>query len=112
MDDTLGSNNSIDPFKLVAGEYAVHRKYGIGQFLGMKVLNVESASGDVQNKPFLFLKYKDATAKISPDSSRRLLYRYCSPGGLVKPSSSIDSTTRPLGTQEKRRPRRPSVVWW
>ena len=85
MDDTLGSNNSIDPFKLVAGEYVVHRKYGIGQFLGMKVLNVESASGDVQNKPFLFLKYKDTTAKISPDSSRRLLYRYCSPGGLVKP---------------------------
>ena len=41
MDDTLGSNNSIDPFKLVAGEYVVHRKYGIGQFLGMKVLNVE-----------------------------------------------------------------------
>ena len=39
----------------------------------------------MQNKPFLFLKYKDTTAKISPDSSRRLLYRYCSPGGLVKP---------------------------
>ena len=36
-DSTHGlANNSIDPFKLVAGEYVVHRKYGIGKFLGMR----------------------------------------------------------------------------
>ena len=46
---------------------------------------MESANEGTQNKPFLFLKYQDATAKISPEASRRLLYRFCSPGGLVKP---------------------------
>ena len=85
VEDAFGVNNAIDPFKLVTGEYVVHRKYGIGQFLGMKVLAVESANEGTQNKPFLFLKYQDATAKISPEASRRLLYRFCSPGGLVKP---------------------------
>ena len=84
-ESSLGVNNSIDPFKLAPGEYVVHRKYGIAQFLGHKVLPQETSNGDTKNVAFLFLKYADATAKISPESSRRLLYRYCSPGGLVKP---------------------------
>jgi hypothetical protein len=29
----LSSNNSIDPFKLIPGEFVVHRKYGIGKFM-------------------------------------------------------------------------------
>lgn len=95
-DAEVGVSNSIDPMKLVTGEYVVHRKYGIGQYIGMKVLPTESANGDIKSRPFLFLKYQDATAKISPESSRRLLYRYCSPGGLVKPpklNKLKDSTT-------------------
>jgi len=83
-ESSLGVNNSIDPFKLVPGEYVVHRKYGIGQFLGHKVLPIENENGDVKSVPFLFLKYADATARITPESSRRLLYRFCSPGALVK----------------------------
>ena len=92
----FGVSNSIDPFKLVAGEFVVHRKYGIGQYLGLKVIPVDQPNGDTKNKPFLFLKYQDATAKISPEASRRLLYRFCSPGALVKPpklNKLKDSTT-------------------
>jgi transcription-repair coupling factor (superfamily II helicase) len=70
-ESSLGVNNSIDPFKLVPGEYVVHRKYGIGQFLGHKVLPIENENGDVKSVPFLFLKYADATARITPESSRR-----------------------------------------
>ena len=52
-ESSLGVNNSIDPFKLVPGEYVVHRKYGIGQFLGHKVLPIENENGDVQTEKLI-----------------------------------------------------------
>jgi len=100
---SFGVNNSIDPFKLTPGEFIVHRKYGIGQFLGHKVLPQEMPNGDVKSVAFLFLKYADATAKISPDASRRLLYRYCSPGGLVKPPKLNKLNDKTTWTERERR---------
>jgi hypothetical protein len=34
--DGLSANNSINPFALITGEYVVHKKYGIGKFMGIR----------------------------------------------------------------------------
>ena len=88
-DSTHGlANNSIDPFKLVAGEYVVHRKYGIGKFLGMRSINHEDGEtgrNEGIRKVFLFIQFADDTAKIEPKKASMQLYRYASPGAQVKP---------------------------
>ena len=88
-DSTHGlANNSIDPFKLVAGEYVVHRKYGIGKFLGMRSINhedEETGRNQGTRKVFLFIQFADDTAKIEPKKASMQLYRYASPGAQVKP---------------------------
>ena len=88
-DSTHGlANNSIDPFKLVIGEYVVHRKYGIGKFLGMRSINhedEETGRNEGTRKVFLFIQFADDTAKIEPKKASMQLYRYASPGAQVKP---------------------------
>ena len=88
-DSTHGlANNSIDPFKLVIGEYVVHRKYGIGKFLGMRSINhedEETGRNEGTRKVFLFIQFADDTAKIEPKKASMHLYRYASPGAQVKP---------------------------
>jgi transcription-repair coupling factor (superfamily II helicase) len=90
----LPDNNSIDPFKLIPGEYVVHRKFGIGRFLGVRTIpadeamNEASSSGETARIGYLFIEYADGTAKIRPDKARCQLYRYASPGAIkigVKP---------------------------
>ena len=87
-DSTHGlANNSIDPFKLVIGEYVVHRKYGIGKFLGMRSINhedEETGRNEGTRKVFLFIQFADDTAKIEPKKASMQLYRYASPGAQVK----------------------------
>ena len=91
----LSPNNSIDPFKLIPGEYVVHRKFGIGKFLGIRSIAVEAPT-DEDGKPvgpkprvgYLFIEYADTTAKIKPEKARAQLYRFASPGAIqagVKP---------------------------
>ena len=93
----LSSNNSVDPFTLVSGEYVVHRKFGIGQFLGIRNIAVErdavkAATGETVGPAlrigYLFIQYADAQAKIRPEKAKKQLYRFASPGALkqgVKP---------------------------
>jgi transcription-repair coupling factor len=85
---TGGANNSIDPLKLIPGEYVVHRKYGIGKYIGKRVIFVEDVEGGRANgiqKIFLFIKFADDTARIDPEKAARQLYRYASPGAEIKP---------------------------
>ena len=93
----LSPNNSIDPFKLIPGEYVVHRKFGIGKFLGIRSIAVDAAPvnaatgetvGPAPKVGFLFIEYADAQAKIRPEKAAAQLYRFASPGALksgVKP---------------------------
>ena len=93
----LSPNNSIDPFKLIPGEYVVHRKFGIGKFLGIRSIAVDAAPvnattgetvGPAPKIGFLFIEYADAQAKIRPEKAAAQLYRFASPGALksgVKP---------------------------
>nr|ATB19863.1 putative DEAD/DEAH box helicase [Callitropsis funebris] len=67
---------TIDPETLVEGDYVVHKKVGVGRFVGIK------RSGD---KKYVYIQYGDGMAKISVDQSRRLLYRYNLPNEIKKP---------------------------
>jgi len=81
----LSPNNSIDPFKLIPGEYVVHRKFGVGKFLGIRSIAVEAPAPNGDPPPkvgYLFIKYADAEAKIKPEKARAQLYRYASPGAI------------------------------
>ena len=80
-------SNSVDPFKLIPGEYVVHRKYGVGKFLGIRNITVQiPPGGDVESRTplqrtgYLFIEYADQQAKIKPEKARNQLYRYASPG--------------------------------
>ena len=90
----LADNNSIDPFKLIPGEYVVHRKFGIGRFLGVRTISADEptngagSSVETSRIGYLFIEYADGTAKIRPDKARCQLYRFASPGAIktgVKP---------------------------
>ena len=91
----LSPNNSIDPFKLIPGEYVVHRKFGIGKFLGIRSIAMEppmgedgQPSGPAPRVGYLFIEYADQQAKIKPEKASEQLYRYASPGAIkagVKP---------------------------
>lgn len=92
-------DNSIDPFKLIPGEYIVHRKYGIGKFLGFRRITVGAsniAGGKDEPKPrigYLFIEYADQQAKIRPEKARSQLYRYSSPGS-IKPGINTPKLSR------------------
>ena len=84
----LSPNNSIDPFKLIPGEYVVHRKFGIGKFLGIRSIAVDAAPvnattgetvGPAPKIGFLFIEYADAQAKIRPEKAAAQLYRFQAP---------------------------------
>jgi len=91
----LSPNNSIDPFKLIPGEFVVHRKYGIGKFLGIRSIAEDAPlgadgqpSGPAPRVGYLFIQYADNQAKIKPEKASEQLYRYASPGAIkagVKP---------------------------
>jgi hypothetical protein len=71
-------NTSVDPTRVAQGEYIVHKKYGVGQFMGLKDLPAPDGSG--KKVTYMFLKYADGTAKLKASLASRLLYRYRNPG--------------------------------
>jgi len=87
--DKFHATNSIDPFKLIPGELVIHRKFGIGRFLGVRSIAVDDCSVEDNTSTssstrvgYLFIEYADATAKIRPEKARFQLYRFTSPGAL------------------------------
>lgn len=68
---------SVDPSRLVPGEFVVHKKYGVGKFLGIKSLPNPSGEGTVD---YMFLQYADEIAKLKASQAHRLLYRYRAQG--------------------------------
>ena len=66
----------------------MHRKFGIGKFLGIRSIAVEAPT-DEDGKPvgpkprvgYLFIEYADTTAKIKPRRRGRSC-RFASPGAI------------------------------
>ncbi|GBG93434.1 hypothetical protein CBR_g69987, partial [Chara braunii] len=74
-------DNSVDPRTLVPGEFIVHKRVGIGQFVGMRY---EIPKGKTKPSLFIFLQYADGLAKLRASQADRLLYRYRSRGEVGK----------------------------
>lgn len=71
--DGGGFSYKVDPYTLVSGDYVVHKKVGIGRFVGIK-LDVPKDSSDPLE--YVFIEYADGMAKLPLKQASRLLYRY------------------------------------
>jgi transcription-repair coupling factor (superfamily II helicase) len=70
----------VDPYTLRSGDYVVHKKVGIGRFVGIKFdipnSNSNSNSGSMDPIEYVFIEYADGMAKLPVKQASRLLYRY------------------------------------
>ncbi|KAL0329005.1 UNVERIFIED_CONTAM: ATP-dependent DNA helicase, chloroplastic [Sesamum radiatum] len=63
----------VDPYTLRSGDYVVHKKVGIGRFVGVK-FDVSKASSEPIE--YVFIEYADGMAKLPVKQASRMLYRY------------------------------------
>ncbi|KAL3696739.1 hypothetical protein R1sor_010815 [Riccia sorocarpa] len=89
---------SVDPDTLILGEYVVHKRVGIGKFIGLKF---EAPPGKTKPAKYIYLKYADGIAKLRAKQAQRLLYRYHLPGETGRAPSL--SKLKDPGTWEKRK---------
>lgn len=68
----------VDPYTLRSGDYVVHKKVGIGRFVGIKfdIPNSNSNAGSMDPIEYVFIEYADGMAKLPVKQASRLLYRY------------------------------------
>ncbi|XP_068661260.1 ATP-dependent DNA helicase At3g02060, chloroplastic [Aristolochia californica] len=72
----------VDPYSLGSGDYVVHKKVGIGRFVGIKYDVPKNSSEPVE---YVFIEYADAMAKLTVKQAARMLYRYNLPNESKKP---------------------------
>lgn len=63
----------VDPYSLSTGDYVVHKKVGIGRFVGIKF---DVPKGSNESIEYLFIEYADGMAKLPVKQASRMLYRY------------------------------------
>lgn len=63
----------VDPYTLRSGDYVVHKRVGIGRFVGVK-FDVSKASSEPIE--YVFIEYADGMAKLPVKQAFRMLYRY------------------------------------
>lgn len=82
---------AVDPDTLSVGEYVVHKRVGVGCFIGIKY---EVPKGKEKPVKYIFLKYADGVAKLRAKQANKLLYRYFSPGevGRAPTLSKLNDT--------------------
>ncbi|KAI8533329.1 hypothetical protein RHMOL_Rhmol10G0000600 [Rhododendron molle] len=75
-----GDNNKMgafsykaDPYTLRSGDYVVHKKVGIGRFVGIKFDRPKDCTEPVE---YVFIEYADGMAKLPVNQASRMLYRY------------------------------------
>ncbi|KAF7130147.1 hypothetical protein RHSIM_Rhsim10G0000700 [Rhododendron simsii] len=75
-----GDNNKMgafsykaDPYNLRSGDYVVHKKVGIGRFVGIKFDRPKDCTEPVE---YVFIEYADGMAKLPVNQASRMLYRY------------------------------------
>ncbi|KAG5526939.1 hypothetical protein RHGRI_028019 [Rhododendron griersonianum] len=84
-----GDNNKMgafsykaDPFTLRSGDYVVHKKVGIGRFVGIKFDRPKDCTEPVE---YVFIEYADGMAKLPVNQASRMLYRYNLPNETKRP---------------------------
>lgn len=68
-----GLSYKVDPYTLRSGDYVVHKKVGIGRFVGIKF---DVPKGSTEPVEYVFIEYADGMAKLLVKQASRLLYRY------------------------------------
>lgn len=63
----------VDPYSLNPGDYVVHKKVGIGRFVGVKFDVPKASSEPIE---YVFIEYADGMAKLPVTQASRMLYRY------------------------------------
>ncbi|GAB2225933.1 hypothetical protein Drorol1_Dr00021711 [Drosera rotundifolia] len=77
----------VDPYMLQYGDYVVHRKVGIGRFVGIKMDMAKGAKGVNKMVECVFIEYADGMAKLPARQASRLLYRYNLPNEAKRPKT-------------------------
>ena len=67
---------AIDPETLVPGDYVVHKKVGIGRFVGIRYDTTNTSIGSSDAAKYVYIEYADGMAKLPARQAHRLLYRY------------------------------------
>ncbi|XP_057983994.1 ATP-dependent DNA helicase At3g02060, chloroplastic isoform X4 [Malania oleifera] len=82
----------VDPYTLRSGDYVVHKKVGIGRFVGIKFDVPKDSSEPVE---YVFLEYADGMAKLPIKQASRMLYRYNLPNEnrRSRPLSKLSDTS-------------------
>ncbi|EXB41421.1 Transcription-repair-coupling factor [Morus notabilis] len=77
----------VDPYSLRSGDYVVHRKVGVGRFVGIKfdIPKGKGKGGGSEPVEYVFIEYSDGMAKLPLSQASRLLYRYNLPNESKKP---------------------------
>lgn len=73
-----------DPYTLRSGDYVVHKKVGIGRFVGIKYDRPKDYTEPVE---YVFIEYADGMAKLPLNQASRMLYRYNLPNETKGPRS-------------------------
>ena len=63
----------VDPYTLRSGDYVVHKKVGIGRFVGMRF---DSGKNSSEATEYVFIEYADGMAKLPVNQASKMLYRY------------------------------------
>lgn len=72
----------VDPYTLRSGDYVVHKKVGIGRFVGIKLDVPKDSSNPIE---YVFIEYADGMAKLPVKQASRMLYRYNLPSESKRP---------------------------
>lgn len=68
-----GFSYKADPYTLRSGDYVVHKKVGVGRFVGIKF---DVSKGSTEAIEYVFIEYADGMAKLPVKQASRMLYRY------------------------------------
>uniref|UniRef100_A0A1U8Q0J7 ATP-dependent DNA helicase At3g02060, chloroplastic isoform X2 n=1 Tax=Nelumbo nucifera TaxID=4432 RepID=A0A1U8Q0J7_NELNU len=77
-----GFGYKVDPYTLHSGDYVVHKKVGIGRFVGIKYDVPRDSTEPIE---YVFIEYADGMAKLPVKQAARMLYRYNLPNETKKP---------------------------
>ncbi|KAA3456126.1 ATP-dependent DNA helicase chloroplastic isoform X1 [Gossypium australe] len=72
----------VDPYALRSGDYVVHKKVGVGRFVGIKFDVSRTSTEPIE---YVFIEYADGMAKLPVKQATRMLYRYNLPNETKKP---------------------------
>ncbi|XP_058737655.1 ATP-dependent DNA helicase At3g02060, chloroplastic [Vicia villosa] len=88
----------VDPYTLRSGDYVVHKKVGIGRFVGIKL---DVSKNSTEHIEYVFIEYADGMAKLPAKQASKMLYRYCLPNESKKPRTL--SKLNDISAWEKRK---------